>query len=255
MENILAVELREVLRDFTASDLLLAFDFDGTLAPIVDDASQAQMNRSTRDLMWELTRRYPVIVISGRSQPDALKRLRGVGVRQVLGNHGIEPRHAANRYIERVKRWRPQIEACVAELPGVEIEDKIYSVALHYRHAREPDAARAAILDMSKQLNDVRVVGGKLVLNFLPAGAVDKGSALAREMERLGYSRAIYVGDDETDEDVFIQARPGQWLTIRVGDGISAASYCISDQSAIDDLLRLLVELRPEAGLGSSRQG
>ena len=76
-------------------------------------------------------------------------------------------------------------------------------------------------------------------------GAPHKGIALERERERLGCDTALYVGDDETDEDVFSLDRPGRLLTIRVGaKRTSAASYYILDQRVIDVLLGRLLETR-----------
>lgn len=152
MNNVLCEEELPVLRSFTSSDVLLAFDYDGTLAPIVDDPGQAYMSSDTRELLWQVSRRYPVIVITGRAQPDALRRVRGVGVLEVVGNHGIEPRHAANRFAQQVQGWRPVLDGCAADWPGVWVEDKIYSVAVHYRVARDKDGALAAILEAVAEL-------------------------------------------------------------------------------------------------------
>ena len=66
-----------------------------------------------------------------------------------------------------------------------------------------------------------------------------------RERERLRCDTAIYVGDDETDEDVFALDQPGRLLSIRVGaKQASAASYCVRGQAEVDGLLRALINLR-----------
>jgi trehalose 6-phosphate phosphatase len=127
----------------------------------------------------------------------------------------------------------------------VHIEDKIFSLAVHYRQSREKKKARAAILRAAAALGEVRIIGGKQVVNILPDGAPHKGIALERERERLRCDTAIYVGDDETDEDVFALDQPGRLLTIRVGaKRASAATYYISRQTTIDELLRTLIDLR-----------
>lgn len=245
MKSILSQANREVLEQFVWSNVLLAFDYDGTLAPIVTDPERATMRQATRELLGELTQHFRVIVISGRAQPDVLKRLRGVGVQEVVGNHGMEPWHASSRHVAEVQRWRPVLEACVASLRGVTIEDKSFSVAIHYRQSRQKKKARAEILKAAAALGDVRVIGGKQVVNILPKDAPHKGIALERERERLHCDTAIYVGDDETDEDVFSLDQPGRLLTVRVGaKRTSAASYCIPDQLAMDELLRTLLDLR-----------
>jgi trehalose 6-phosphate phosphatase len=98
---------------------------------------------------------------------------------------------------------------------------------------------------VAARLGAVRIIGGKQVVNLVPEGAPDKGDALERERERLRCDTAIYVGDDDTDEDVFRLDQPGRLLTIRVGaKRTSHAAYCIRDQRQIDVLIRVLSSLR-----------
>jgi trehalose 6-phosphate phosphatase len=209
------------------------------------------MRARTHALLTQAATLYSVVVISGRAQPDVLRKLKGVGVHEVVGNHGIEPSFAIDRNASEVQRWRPSIDACVANLPGVSVEDKIFSVAVHYRQSRAKKSARAAILKMAATLGGERVICGKQVINILPRDAPHKGTALERERERLRLDTAIYVGDDETDEDVFALDQPGRLLTIRVGAKLtSAAAYYVRNQRAVDDLLALLIALRR----GTARQ-
>jgi trehalose 6-phosphate phosphatase len=245
VKHILSQGNREVIEQFASSNALLAFDYDGTLAPIVDDPDRAFMRPTTRKLLAQAARLYPTIVISGRAQDDALRRLRGVGVFEVVGNHGLEPWHGSDALIAKVRGWLAGLEQHLAGLEGVLIEDKISSLAIHYRHSREKKKARAAILRATALLDHVRIIGGKQVVNVLPGGAPHKGAALERERERLCCDTAIYVGDDETDEDVFSLDQPDRLLTIRVGTRrASAARYYIPRQAAIDELLRALIDLR-----------
>lgn len=248
MKNLLSRANRDVLEQFAWSNVLLAFDYDGTLAPIVDERDRAAMRPRTRALLQAAAKLYPTIVISGRAQADVLKRLRGIRVCEVVGNHGIEPWHTTDRLIEIVQRWAPLLEERLASFKGVEIEDKVVSVAVHYRRSREKKRARLAILEAARALGDVRVIGGKLVVNVLPNGAPHKGIALERERDRLRCDTAIYIGDDETDEDVFMLDQPGRLLAVRVGPKRhSAAGYFVRDQAAIDRLLELLIALRKDS--------
>jgi trehalose 6-phosphate phosphatase len=133
---------------------------------------------------------------------------------------------------------------------GVEIEDKALTLAIHYRRAPAPAAAARAIRAALAAVAGVRVIGGKRVVNVLPAGLPDKGSALAGLRRRLRAEAAVYVGDDETDEDVFA-LRPGRDLvTIRVGPcRTSRARYFLRDQDEVDTVLALLVAgRRPRGG-------
>jgi trehalose 6-phosphate phosphatase len=248
MRDLLSPRGRAVLEPLAWSRVLVAFDFDGTLAPIVDRPEDAAMRPRTRRLLAAVSRRYPVVVISGRARTDIRARLGGIGVRQVIGNHGIEPAHATDRLARQVRKWIPPLRARLAPFQGVRIEDKGYSVAVHYRTSRRKRLARQAILEAASSLERVRIIGGKMTLNILPEGAPHKGIAIEQARSRLACDTIIYVGDDETDEDVFNLDQPGRLLSVRVGRGrSSAASYYIRDQAAIDRLLALLADLRDEA--------
>ena len=143
--------------------------------------------------------------------------------------------------------------------PKEEFADKFadnpfISIAVHDRPSREKKRARAAILEDAAGLGRVRVIGGKQVVNILPEGAPHKGLALVRERERLGCDTAIYVGDDETDEDVFALEQPGRLVGIRVGARRSSrASYFLRNQAAVDELLSVLSAFRAEPLARASR--
>ncbi len=236
---------RDLLETFAWSNVLLAFDYDGTLAPLVRTPTRATMRSSTRRLLRRASKLYPCVVISGRAQGDALDRLKGVEVWRVLGNHGAEPSAEWEAMRRRVQRWLPVLKTRLSRHQGVIVEDKGFSVAVHYRKARARNAARRAILTAARSLNDVRIIGGKLAVNLLVPDAPHKGLALERERAHFACDTVIYIGDDETDEDVFQLDRPGRLLSVRVGrKRSSAAPYFIRNQAEIDRLLGALVALR-----------
>jgi trehalose-phosphatase len=245
MTYLFARAKQHLLESFAWSNVLLAFDYDGTLAPLTSVPAQAAMRVSTQRLLGRASKLYPCVVISGRARADALDRLRGIELCEVVGNHGAErlPGRPVGR--RRVQRWLPVLKKRLAARQGVMIEDKGLSVAVHYRHARERSETRRAILAAARSLHGVRIVGGKLVVNFVALDAPHKGVALERQRSHFACDTVIYVGDDETDEDVFQLDRPGSLLSIRVGQKrTSAASYYIRNQAEIDKLLRILVALR-----------
>ncbi|HEX2880426.1 MAG TPA: trehalose-phosphatase, partial [Polyangiaceae bacterium] len=136
-------------------------------------------------------------------------------------------------------------------VPGIDLEDKRYSLALHYRHARRKYEACLTIeRAIARARLPVRTVLGKEVVNVVPAGAPNKGNALERLSDMEGSEATLYIGDDVTDEDVFRfsidQEFPfGELLTVRVGQSpSSAASYFLSNQREIDRLLAVLIWLR-----------
>jgi trehalose 6-phosphate phosphatase len=252
MRDILAPVSRGVLDRFARAKTLLAFDFDGTLAPIVADPDRAAMRTSTRRLLESVARVYPCVVISGRSREDVGRRLRGVGLAGVVGNHGLEPWHRESRAGQGSRRWIPLLQERLGAIPGIAIEDKGLSIAVHYRQCRDRKAARARVLAAAARLGPARLLGGKEVLNILPAGAPHKGLALERARARLRCEAAVYVGDDETDEDVFALGRPERLLGVRVGRKRgSAAAFYVRTQADVDRLLRRLLAFRSKAGVGS----
>jgi trehalose 6-phosphate phosphatase len=89
VKNILAGEHASTLLEFARQRVLLAFDFDGTLAPIVRNPEAATMRRRTSKLLAEVARRYPCAVISGRSRADVMEKVAEIPLRALFGNHGM----------------------------------------------------------------------------------------------------------------------------------------------------------------------
>lgn len=248
MRHLLFRENGEVLAQLAWSRVLLAFDFDGTLAPIVSDRDHAQMRPRTSELFAKICSLYPCAVISGRSQPDVSARLGAAPIKYVIGNHGLEPGASLDEFEEEIAQARASLEESLVGMSGVDLEDKRYSLALHYRRSRNKRLARSAILAAVAALPvRMRVVPGKLVVNVVPERAPNKGDALMQLRRTEQADTALYVGDDVTDEDVFELDQPGRLFTVRVGESrASAAAYFLRDQSEMDRLLAKLIALREE---------
>jgi trehalose 6-phosphate phosphatase len=245
MKYLLAESNREVVRQLAWSNVLLGFDYDGTLAPIVADPDAARMRARTRELLEQIAHLYPSIVISGRGQPDIMKRVRGLGLREAIGNHGLEPWRYSGSFASEVRGWTALLAARLGPIKGIFVEDKVFSVAIHYRNCRAKRAARAAIEAAIAELGPVRVIGGKLVFNLVSRRAPHKGLALLAARDRAGCDTAFYVGDDTTDEDVFSLEEPGRLFTVRVEQSRrSQARYFIRRQAEIDALLEALIACR-----------
>ena len=229
---------------------LYAFDFDGTLAKIVREHHAARLSRPIRFWLEELAKRAPTAIISGRSVEDLRSRV-GTTVTHLIGNHGSEGPHTRREEMQQVREtssgWLQLINGRFQdELTGrgVVIENKSYSLSFHYRTVDQRDEARALISRIIAELSPPpRIVLGKSVVNVMPPTASHKGTALLEYMRRLDCSTALYVGDDETDEDVFA-LRDARILTVRVGKKKgSSARYFLKRQSEITEMLRLLVEV------------
>jgi trehalose 6-phosphate phosphatase len=249
MRHLLSQDVSGVLEPLARSRVLVAFDFDGTLAPIVAEHRQAQMRPRTDTLFAQVCALYPCAVISGRGRADVCARLGSAPIKYVVGNHGLEPGlggEALAALAEEVRRARAALAALLAGLTGVEIEDKRYSLSVHFRAARARRRTRAVIIEAATRLPvAMRVVPGAMVVNLVPAGAPNKGQALLALRGAEQADTALYVGDDVTDEDVFELGQPGRLLTVRVGEsGASAAAYFVRDQQEVDGLLSRLIALR-----------
>ena len=224
---------------------LLAFDFDGTLAPLVERPDDARVPVEVSRSLDRLARLRPVAVVTGRSVADVSGRL-GFSPRFIVGNHGAEdPGRSAQLDASCLEGLRAHVAARKAELDaaGVQVEDKGFSLTLHHRVAHDQDRALACIRSLLAGLDPrLRPFGGKFVVNVVAAGAPDKGDAVASLVQRAGCGVAVFVGDDVNDEAVFVRALPN-WLTVRVGsdDLDSRAGFFLSDHSEVAALLNVML--------------
>lgn len=246
MKYLLTIRGQEELREHARKHPLLGFDLDGTLAPIVPDPEDVALPPGILLLLRNLARRFPLVVLSGRARRDVFQRLAGVPVREVYGNHGIEPTHASESLRAQISGWSATLRSRLAQWEGVWVEDKQYSLTVHYRHAPRPLRARAAATLAASVLDSARLLPGKSCLNILPLGLAHKGRALREAQHRFGCESAIYFGDDETDEDVFSTCDPQAVLGVRVGRRpASRAAYYLRRQSEMELVLALLQRADP----------
>jgi len=249
MRDILLPRHRATLARFAGTSgeapVLLAFDYDGVLAPLVRDPAGQRMRRRTCDLLARLARHYPVAAVSGRSWTNTRQLTEGVAP-YVVGNHGFELLHARRvppAVLRRVRGWRRQLEKALAGVPGIYFEDKRSTLAVHYGLARAWRRGERAAYAAANQLTGTRLVAGKKVLNILPRQFPNKGDALRALLARLELEAALYLGDDVTDEDAFAVGEP-LVLGVRVGPGRSLAPWRLESQAHVDELLARLLSLR-----------
>lgn len=242
-----------VLESLSFTKTLYAFDFDGTLAKIVPVPSDAYMTKTTEKLLTDLSKLVPVAIISGRSVQDLKKRV-GTHPQFLIGNHGLEGLGNNNTLADAQKicaSWTKSLKKQNFE-SAIEIEDKTYSIALHYRRSRNKTLAKNKIQSaIEKLLPPPRLISGKFIFNLLPPGTQHKGAAMLDLMQKSEIKHAFYIGDDDTDEDVFsVPYKSGQLMTVRVGiKKSSQAKYYINRQSDINRLLITLINFhKPRAG-------
>lgn len=247
----------QVLGPLCTGPTLFVFDFDGTLAPIVTHHARAMMPRSTRVLFERLASRATTAVISGRSVTDLRTRLK-VWPDYLIGSHGLEGLPGNSKFLRSAQRlctaWRQQLEITLLDVPhaGISVEDKGYSLAIHYRHASDPRRAKKTIALLLARLTPApQLIPGKKVVNVLPPGAPDKGDALLQLLFRTRSKQALFIGDDDTDEAVFTLEDP-RIVTVRVGRKRSSrAQFYLQNQTDIDAILRFLTH---RIGVASSKR-
>lgn len=235
-----------LLESLSFTKALYAFDFDGTLAKIVTSQSEAKMSKKTAELLNELSQLATVAIISGRSLRDLKQRVK-VRADFLVGSHGLEGLYNKNPLLKKAKKvcegW--MISLAKGDFPnGIEIEEKVYSITIHYRKCRNKTLARESIKTALQNLQPTpKIVSGKAVVNLLPKNSPHKGAAILDIMDKLGTKHGLYIGDDDTDEDVFaLPYSDGQLLKIRVGKKrASKATYFIERQSEINRLLKYLI--------------
>jgi trehalose 6-phosphate phosphatase len=255
MQHLLGRSGRRQLDLLARAHTLYAFDFDGTLARIVRNHQDAQLARPIRKGLVDLGKRACTTVISGRSVADLRLRVAGA-VPHLIGNHGLEGLHAAPQVLRQAREmcgaWKRQAEngfGTELSRAGATVEDKTYSLAFHYRTSGRKRTAREAVFKMLAHLHpSPRILLGKDIVNVVPGGAPHKGVALLELMHRLNRTAALYIGDDETDEDVF-SLPDARIVTVRIGrKKTSAAKFFLDRQSEITELLRYLIKAHEKTG-------
>lgn len=239
----------ESLEEFLGDNTLLAFDFDGTLAPIVKKHDKAALPAKTARLLEKLSQRAPVALLSGRALKDLKSRVPFTLLAWV-GNHGMEGVPGGKPRLRNEKivaRWAASLAKNLPAIQGTELENKRYSLTLHYRESKRPVKARRTLLAAVDELTPApHILPGKKVLNLLTPGHTNKGLALQALLKAYGFEKALFVGDDDTDEDVFRLEDP-RIFSLRVGvKRSSLAQAYLKDQKETEALLTMLLHrLKP----------
>jgi trehalose-phosphatase len=243
---------------------VLLLDYDGTLTPIVPHPDAARLSPTLQALLSALAAhpRYRVAIVSGRTLADLQARVTGNEF-YLAGNHGLEIEWPGGRYeYPGVQSLRPQIHALaqalwqdLTELPGIFIEDKGVTLSVHYR--RVPAACVPMVKERLLARAGPAVAAGvftlrtgKAVLEVRPHVPWDKGEAVRWIVDRLRQDMptanvlAIYLGDDETDEDAFhVLAATGIGIVVASDRPHSAAQYYVESVEAVERFLGVLSKL------------
>jgi len=238
---------------------LILLDYDGTLVPFAERPERARPDIQLLSLLASLAQdeRNEIIIISGRDKATlenwfgfldvALIAEHGVWTKEKDGNWEIiEP--LQNEWKEEIK---PVLETYVDRTPGSFIEEKEYSLVWHYRKA-DPELAmvrarelKDALLHLTSNLN-LGILEGNKVIEVKNVG-INKGRAALKWISKQSWDFILAVGDDWTDEDVFLALPEGAY-SIKVGIGYSKARFSVASHREVRRLLKELQECKTEQG-------
>lgn len=231
-------------------------DYDGTLTPIVDRPELAVMSEGMRDVVGRLSKRFKVAIVSGRTRED-VQMLVGIKGLIYAGSHGfdisgpgismIEPR--AKETIPLISEISRRLSQQLGSITGILIEEKRFSVAVHYRLVEEEHLP--GIKDCVEKIvtgnRPLRLMSGKKVFEILPAIDWDKGKAVRWIIRALGTSwpevSVVYIGDDTTDEDAFRVVRTrGAGVLVSEEPKESAADFRLFSIEEVKSLFEKVIQ-------------
>lgn len=225
---------------FDTPGCAIFLDFDGTLVDLAATPDGVRLEAGVAEALALLSKRHggALAIISGRpvAQIDAML---APLVLPVAGVHGVERRGADGQLrlaaTPDVTPVLARAQALAALYPGLLVEQKRGAVALHYRLA--PELQELCVREMTDAVQacpGILLLHGKMVLEAKPA-ATDKGGAIAAFMQEAPFAgrRAVFAGDDTTDEAgfAFVERSGGQG--VKVGSGASAASLRLASPAAL----------------------
>lgn len=191
-------------------------DFDGTLSRIVPEPDEAVILPQNHLLLSELKKTIATVaVVSGRAGKDVARLVNIEGL-IYIGNHGLERYH--NNVLEVLPEavlYKQKIKAAAEELdvqlvPGMQIENKIVTLSIHYRQTENPVEVQKfflPIITQTAEKHQLKLFEGRLIFELRPPTPINKGTALHSLIEEYKLDGAVFIGDDITDTAAFVAAR------------------------------------------------
>jgi len=238
--------------------LALFIDYDGTLTPIAARPDLAHLSDEVRRLLVRLAELMPVTVITGRDLSDVKERV-GLDELIYVGSHGFDiegpgiagrPEAASDEARKLVARIGRELEQQFADVPGVILEIKRFSAAVHYRLVPEEhvEPMLALVNEIGAREAELRVTVGKKLVELRPEVDWHKGTALFWVLRALGLDRddvlPLFLGDDVTDEDAFTSLRSagrGYGVVVCNPPRASFAQGRVPDTDTVKTLLEQIV--------------
>ncbi len=244
--------LRELARTRT---LLVALDFDGTLAPEVDDPGQARALPEARSAVFRLLAmpNTRIALVSGRALRSLIHVADVPDDVLLVGSHGIELRldHPNDQVsldtaeLRQVDVLGDVLQEVAKSFDEVWIEEKPAGFALHTRLASERDSRIAHLVARSETAAEVQgltIRNGKDVLEF-SVRSTTKGEAVEHLRKYTAATAVFYAGDDVTDEDAFAALGPDD-VGLKSGEGATLANFRVPGPAQVARALNLLADFR-----------
>lgn len=229
-------------------------DYDGTLTPIVEEYNKAYLSDDMRNVIRELSELRITAVVSGRGMEDVKERVNLNNI-YYAGSHGFEMSgpgnfsheiEAALKLIPVLDKTEKKLKDNLKDIEGVKFERKKFALAVHYRQVSS-GSEESVKKQVNKILGDVDELTqgrGKKVIEVKPNLYWNKGKAINHLMKQLDIgqnSSMLYIGDDITDEDAFMQIRNGSGILVGDHHEKSYADYHLKNVEEVKNFLKAII--------------
>lgn len=248
----------------SSKHVLLLFDYDGTLTPIVERPELADLHKESRQLLKALVHRprFTIGIVSGRALNDLQNR---VGIKGIIyaGNHGLEIKGPGAEFIHPlteetgsvIRVLSKMLSKSLSTIRGAVVEDKGSTLSVHYRMVEDEEKIEEVknvfeqVVGLARTLGKVKTTSGKKVHEVRPNVPWHKGKAvkfIMKKYARKGRTSGllpIYVGDDLTDEDAFkvIEGYGGISIYVSSEDSQTTARYLLNSPAEVAEFIQRLV--------------
>lgn len=224
---------------------LFFLDYDGTLAPIVDDPEAAVPHPRAPELLRTLDAQHPLWIVTGRDLPALASFLdrpyNAIGLHGA--QHGVIGEWAEHLMSEEAEEALTRLRRSVPEGDGIWVEEKDRAFAVHYRQADDRADARSRLEEWLREVPEpLDAIWGKAVVELRPED-LTKGTAVSRIAAQHPDRTPVYLGDDVTDEDAFkaLDSLDRPAVTVKVGPGETNATHRLEGPDAVMEYLEAYV--------------